>query len=42
VLRPGLERLARDLETGRWHREHADLLQRESLDVGYRLLSAEL
>lgn len=41
-LRPGLERLADDLRTGRWHTAHADLLERDSLDVGYCLLIADL
>jgi SAM-dependent methyltransferase len=40
VVRPGLERLARDLDSGDWHRRHAGLLDRESLDVGYRLVVA--
>jgi SAM-dependent methyltransferase len=40
VVRPGLQRLARDLESGDWHRRHAGLLARESLDVGYRLVVA--
>ena len=34
----GLARLARDLETGEWERRHADLLARDELDGGYRLL----
>ncbi|QKV90780.1 methyltransferase domain-containing protein [Streptomyces sp. NA02950] len=42
VLRPGLARLSDDLSSGRWHRRHADLLDREALDVGYRLLVADL
>lgn len=42
VLRPGLERLADDLRSGRWHQRHADLLTRETIDLGYRLLIAEL
>ena len=41
VLRPGLAKLAADLESGRWHRRHKALLGRESLDAGYRLLIAE-
>jgi hypothetical protein len=41
-LRPGLQRLADDLRTGRWHAAHADLLDRDSLDVGYCLLIADL
>jgi SAM-dependent methyltransferase len=42
VLRPGLTRLSDDLSAGRWHRRHADLLDRDELDVGYRLLVADL
>jgi SAM-dependent methyltransferase len=41
VLAPGLARLAADLSSGRWHARHADLLARDSVDVGYRLLVAE-
>lgn len=35
----GVARLRRDLETGRWHREHADLLEQEEIDVGFRLIT---
>lgn len=42
ALRAGLTRLADDLRTRRWHENHADLLQLDSLDVGYRILIAEL
>jgi hypothetical protein len=42
ALRAGLTRLADDLRTRRWHDNHADLLQLDSLDVGYRILIAEL
>jgi hypothetical protein len=38
ALRPGLDRLAADLHTGRWHERHSDLVGREELDAGYRLL----
>jgi SAM-dependent methyltransferase len=38
ALRPGLDRLATDLESGRWHDRHRDVLQREDFDAGYRLL----
>lgn len=41
-LRPGLDRLADDLRTGRWHAEHADLLARDSLDVGYCTVTEDL
>ena len=40
-LRGGLDRLAADLESGRWQAQHPDLLDREDLDVGYRLLIAD-
>jgi SAM-dependent methyltransferase len=41
-MQTGLERLADDLAAHRWHARHADLLDREALDLGYRLLVAEL
>jgi SAM-dependent methyltransferase len=34
----GLKRLSRDLETGAWAERNADLVTREALDVGYRLI----
>lgn len=37
---PGLSRLAADLESGEWHRRHSDLLELDSLDLGYRLVVA--
>jgi SAM-dependent methyltransferase len=37
-LAPGLERLRADLESGEWEARHADLLERDELDLGYRLL----
>jgi SAM-dependent methyltransferase len=40
-VRSGLARLASDLESGRWQREHAHLLQRDSLDLGYCLVVAD-
>jgi SAM-dependent methyltransferase len=39
-LAPGLERLRADLESGAWAEQHAELLEREELDLGYRLLVA--
>jgi SAM-dependent methyltransferase len=39
-LEPGLERLRADLESGAWAERHADLLERDELDLGYRLLVA--
>jgi SAM-dependent methyltransferase len=35
---PGLARLHRDLADGTWRRRHADLLDLEELDLGYRLV----
>ena len=37
---PGLAALARDLEDGAWARRHGALLEREALDLGYRLVIA--
>ena len=37
-----VERLRGDLESGRWGEDHAELLQRETLELGYRLVVAEL
>lgn len=39
-LAEGLARLRADLESGAWARRHADLLERDELDLGYRLLVA--
>ncbi|HMC03472.1 MAG TPA: methyltransferase domain-containing protein [Cellulomonadaceae bacterium] len=36
----GLDRLRRDLASGAWEAEHRDLLARDELDVGYRLIIA--
>jgi SAM-dependent methyltransferase len=36
----GIARLEADLASGAWYERHADLLQRESIDMGYRLLVA--
>ena len=37
-LAEGLGRLRADLDSGAWARRHADLLERDELDLGYRLL----
>ena len=37
-LAEGLARLRADLESGAWARRHADLLEHDQLDLGYRLL----
>jgi len=39
-IAPGVEQLRADLESGAWAERHADLLEREELDLGYRLLVA--
>jgi SAM-dependent methyltransferase len=36
----GIARLEADLASGAWHQRHADLLDRQSIDMGYRLLVA--
>jgi SAM-dependent methyltransferase len=41
VLRPGLDRLEADLRSGSWRARYADLLGRNDLDLGYRLLIAD-
>jgi SAM-dependent methyltransferase len=38
----GLARLRADIDSGEWARRHADLLELEELDLGYRLLVASL
>ena len=38
--RLGIARLEADLASGAWHERHADLMERESIDMGYRLLVA--
>ncbi|WP_426368087.1 class I SAM-dependent methyltransferase [Streptomyces sp. E-08] len=40
VVEPAIARLREDLASGAWHRRHADLLTRDSVDYGYRLLVA--
>lgn len=40
-LADGLARLANDLRSGQWHRRHSDLLERQQLDAGYRLLISD-
>jgi hypothetical protein len=38
----GLARLAGDLRSGRWQARHGALRERPSLDLGYRLVAADL
>jgi SAM-dependent methyltransferase len=42
VVDRGLERLQRDLESGEWDRRYGQLRERESLDIGLRLVCASL
>ncbi|MGH7356483.1 MAG: class I SAM-dependent methyltransferase, partial [Candidatus Rokuibacteriota bacterium] len=39
-VEPGLARLRADLADGTWARRHGDLLRRDELDLGYRLVVA--
>jgi SAM-dependent methyltransferase len=41
VIARGVGELERDLASGAWHERHADLLDRDSVDLGYRLLVAD-
>jgi hypothetical protein len=41
-LQQGLSQLRSDLDSGAWERQHHDLLAKEQLDLGYRLLVAEV
>lgn len=40
ALEPGLTRLRADIASGAWQERHADLLARDEVDLGYRLLIA--
>jgi SAM-dependent methyltransferase len=42
ALRRGLDDLRNDIDSGAWRRRYGGLLALEELDVGYRLLRAEL
>ncbi len=41
IVSKAMDRLARDLANGDWERRHADLLLRETMDFGYRLIVAD-
>ncbi len=41
-LEEGLERLRADLESGAWHARYGYLLEADSLDIGYRMIVANL
>ena len=38
----GLQRLAKDLYSGVWHARYGYLLERDTLDLGYRIVVAHL
>jgi len=38
LVEPGIARLARDLASGHWQERHADLMAKESIDAGLRLV----
>lgn len=40
VVERGVQALRTDLETGRWHERHRDLLARDHWDAGFRLIEA--
>lgn len=42
ALREGLSRLRADLASGEWDRKHQHLVNNQELDLGYRVLIAEL
>ncbi len=42
ALLDGLDYLAEDLDSGRWEDRYEDLLEREQIDLGYRLLVTDL
>jgi len=42
VVEPALDRLRRDLASGEWDRRYGRLREKDSLDVGLRLVTAEL
>ncbi len=41
VVARGVAALEADLASGEWHRRHADLAEREAIDLGYRLVVAD-
>ena len=38
----GLGQLREDLQTGKWHEQHGHLLGKDSLDIGYRIIAANV
>ncbi len=41
VVAEAMDRLSADLSSGRWHQRNRDLLDREELDLGCRLVTAD-
>jgi SAM-dependent methyltransferase len=41
LVLPGIERLRRDLETGKWHETYGELLTLERVDFGHRIVIAD-
>jgi hypothetical protein len=39
-VEPAIELLRSDLESGRWQERHQELLAKESIDYGFRILIA--
>jgi hypothetical protein len=37
-IRAGLQRLKKDLESGNWHQQYHPLMDKKSMDFGYRLV----
>jgi len=42
ALAHGLERLRTDLQSGYWAKRYADLLDKQEIDLGYRLIVADI
>lgn len=42
VVQRAVTALAADLEAGRWSQRYADLLAQDELDLGYRLVVADV
>jgi hypothetical protein len=38
----GFKRLEQDLRTGEWNKRYCDLLEKSSLDIGYRIIVGEI
>jgi SAM-dependent methyltransferase len=41
IVEPALARLRADLDSGAWHERHADLLELDEIDLGYRLVISD-